>query len=35
MHGLVKKEQFRNSFLVDISKDLQPIKIGEQELETP
>jgi zinc transport system substrate-binding protein len=32
---LGKKEQFRNSFLVDISKDLQPIKIGEQELETP
>ena len=30
---LGKKEQFRNSFLVDISKDLQPIKIGEQELE--
>lgn len=32
---LGKKEQFRNSFLVDISKDLQPIKIGEQELENP
>ena len=32
---LGKKEQFRNSFLVDISKDLQLIKIGEQELENP
>ena len=30
---LGKKEQFSNSFLVDISKDLQPIKIGKQELE--
>ena len=32
---LGKKEQFRNSFLVDISKDLQLIKIGEQALENP
>ena len=30
---LGKKEQFRNSFLVDISKDLQLIKLGKQELE--
>jgi len=27
---LGKKEQFRNSFLVDISKDLQLIKLGQQ-----
>ena len=32
---LGKKEQFRNSFIVDISKDLQLIKIGEQALENP
>jgi zinc transport system substrate-binding protein len=32
---LGKKDQFRNSFLVDISKDLQLIKIGEQESENP
>jgi zinc transport system substrate-binding protein len=30
---LGKKEQFRNSFLVDISKDLQLIKLGKQESE--
>jgi zinc transport system substrate-binding protein len=30
---LGKKEQFRNSFLVDISKDLQLIKLGQQESE--
>lgn len=30
---LGKKEQFRNSFLVDISKDLQLIKLGKQDLE--